>query len=291
MSLVTILTPSYNRCDCLPVLYQSLEMQTNKDFEWLIVDDGSKDNTKNYIEGIARHASFPITYVEKKNGGKHTALNVGIREIATVLTIIVDSDDTLLPHAVELIHQYYFKYKSGNNIAAFTFLKCYKNGKPVISLDKAEFVDSYIEYRIRKNRPGDMAEVFYTTVLKEFTFPEFDGERFLSEDVVWIQIGLKYKFVFINSAIYVCEYLEGGLTDNDKPLKFSSPLGSMLRGKMLMKTECGIKANIRGAIIYNCYKQEVCQTPGIVQITGWWQKALQFCTLPFGRFFNKRWKK
>lgn len=257
MKTVTIITPTYNRAELLKNLYRSLEQQNNKDFEWLIVDDGSTDRTKEVVEEIADKASFHIDYIWKENGGKHTALNVGIKAIHTELTMIVDSDDQLLPNAVDEICKVHHKYSSLDEIGVYSFLRCYSNGKPIVPLDKEEFVDSYVKYRIKENRPGDMAEVFKTFVLKEFPFPEFQGERFLSEDVVWIQIGLKYQYVFINKPIYQCEYLEGGLTANDKPMKFASPCGSMLRGKMLMCKECGIIRNIKGAIIYDCYRRNL----------------------------------
>lgn len=257
MKTVTIITPTYNRAELLKNLYQSLEQQNNKDFEWLIVDDGSTDCTKEAVEEITDNASFHINYIWKENGGKHTALNVGIKTIHTELTMIVDSDDQLLPNAVDEICKVHHKYSSFDKIGVYSFLKCYSNGKPIVSLDKEEFVDSYVKYRIKENRPGDMAEVFKTCVLREFPFPEFQGEKFLSEDVVWIQIGLKYQYVFINKPIYQCEYLEGGLTANDKPMKFASPYGSMLRGKMLMNKECGIVQNFKGAIIYDCYRRNL----------------------------------
>lgn len=257
MKTVTIITPTYNRAELLKNLYQSLEQQNNKDFEWLIVDDGSTDRTKEAVEEITDNASFHINYIWKENGGKHTALNVGIKTIRTELTMIVDSDDQLLPNAVDEICKVHHKYSSFDKIGVYSFLKCYSNGKPIVLLDKEEFVDSYVKYRIKENRPGDMAEVFKTCVLRKFPFPEFQGEKFLSEDVVWIQIGLKYQYVFINKPIYQCEYLEGGLTANDKPMKFASPCGSMLRGKMLMSKECGIIQNLKGAIIYDCYRRNL----------------------------------
>lgn len=290
MPFLTILTPTYNRRDRLPALFQSLQNQAYSNFEWLIVDDGSTDNTQEYIEGLRETAMFPVRYVKKQNGGKHTALNVGVRMTDTPLTIIVDSDDILLPNATELIAVYYQKYSGRKEIGAFTFLKCDQSGKPIVPLDQEEYVDSYIQCRIRENRPGDMAEVFYTSVLKECPFAEFEGERFLSEDVVWIQIGLKYYFVFINLAIYQCEYIVGGLTANDKLIKFASPLGSMLRGKMLMKKECGIKTRLKGAIIYNFYKTNTNGVlPKEVMLETFFDKAMVIATSVLGKYFYHKW--
>ena len=101
MKTVTIITPTYNRAGLLKKLYDSLEKQTKKDFVWLIVDDGSIDNTKEIVREISDCATFNIQYIYKENGGKHTALNLGIKTIQTELAMIVDSDDQLLSNAVE----------------------------------------------------------------------------------------------------------------------------------------------------------------------------------------------
>ena len=292
MNTVTIITPTYNRSDLLEKLYLSLEKQTNKDFLWLIVDDGSTDDTKNMIDCLKKKSSFLIEYIFKRNGGKHTALNYGINVVNTELTMIVDSDDVLLPNAIKEICDIHEKYKNINSIGAYSFLKCFSNGKPIVSLHKEEFVTSYVKYRIKENRSGDMAEVFKTNILKKYPFPVFDNEKFLSEDVVWIQLGLNYKYVFVNKAIYQCEYLDGGLTANDKPMKFASPMGSMMRGKILMNKECGIKQNIKGAIIYECYKKELSNRENDKRLElNLKEKTLCFFTKPMSNYFYKIWKK
>lgn len=288
--LITILTPTYNRCKKLQDLMLSLKRQTNYNFEWLIVDDGSTDNTGTWVKEIEKEIDFSFRLVQKENGGKHTALNVGVANITSKLTIIVDSDDILLPNATQIIEEYYNEYKDDKGIGVFSFLKVFSDGREVVSMDKEEEIQSYIKYRIKYNRPGDMAEVFYTKALKEFPFPEFKGEKFLSEDVVWIQIGKKYKFLFINRPIYQCEYLESGLTANDKKIKFASPLGSMLRGKMLMSKECGIKANIKGAIIYNCYKLEVKSATSNLLKLNTRMNLMVSLTKFLGKIYNKKWK-
>ena len=288
MEMVTIITPTYNRKIELEKLFYSLCRQSNSDFRWLVVDDGSEDETEKYIEDIRRDARFKIDYIKKENGGKHTALNLGIRHVNTQLTMIVDSDDILLPDAVEEISNIYNKYKDNKKIATFTFLKVNVDGKAIVPLEKEEFIANYIEYRIKGNRPGDMAEVFRTSVLKEYPFPEFTRERFMSEDVCWIEIGKKYDSVYVNKAIYQCEYLNDGLTYNDKPLKFKSQKGSMMRGIQLMSRECGIKANIKGAIIYNCYALETDNDK--VSLSSMYEKLLVAITKPLGIYYNKKWK-
>lgn len=291
MKLVTVLTPSYNRGKNLKDLFESLQKQSSYNFIWMVVDDGSKDETETLVKSYIEKANFELVYIKKNNGGKHTALNEGIKKINTTLTFIVDSDDTLLPNAISTIEDYFDKYKDNADIGVFSFLRCKKDGTPIVKAPQDEFVGSYIQTRIVENLPGDMAEVYFTHTLKEFPFPEFPNERFLSEDIVWIQIGEKYKYVFVNKPIYQCEYLEGGLTDSDKSMKFASPLGSMMRGKMLMKKVCGLKVNFKGAIIYNCYKTDVNEMiPEILELQGIYEKFLAFITYPLGKVFYRKWR-
>lgn len=284
--LLTIITPTFNRANTLTRLYESLLIQKSE-FVWMIVDDGSSDNTEDIVSSFINDRKIDIVYLKKINGGKHTALNYGIKLVATELIMIVDSDDILLPNAVQTIEEYYKKYSNNNKISTFTFLKCYSNGTNVVPIEKDEFIENYIKYRIKENRPGDMAEVFRADVLKQYPFPEFYGEKFLSEDVVWIEIGKKFDSVYINIPVYQCEYLDSGLSANDKKMKFASPIGSMLRGKQLMSRECGLKANLKGAIIYSCYSKAVNKNDEI-PIT-FRERFLCFLTSPFAMYFFRKW--
>lgn len=290
--MVTILTPTYNRAYILPELFQSLKEQTCKEFKWLIIDDGSSDNTEEVVKDFQKTADFEVQYIKKQNGGKHTAVNLGVKHVDTVLTFIVDSDDQLLSDAVETVICYYMKYKDKKKIGIYSFLKCYKDGKNVVEAPKNEWIANYIDCRIKGGLPGDMAEVFLTECLKKYPFAEFDGERFLSEDTAWIEISKEYDAIYFNKAIYQCEYMEDGMTANDKPIKFKSPKGSMYRGKQLMYNRCGLKENVRGAIIYNCYKLEVKgEIPSKVRPEGLKQKVLVFLMMPLGHVFHAKWKK
>ena len=106
---LTIMTSTYNRANLLENLYSSLINQTNKDFVWLIIDDGSVDNTKEIVEKLKNENKINIEYLYKKNGGKHTALNIGFENLKTDLTVIVDSDDKITSDAVNVIYKYYQK--------------------------------------------------------------------------------------------------------------------------------------------------------------------------------------
>lgn len=253
---VTIITPTFNRGGVLPGLYKSLQEQTCKEFEWLIVDDGSSDNTKKLVDGwIQSENAFTIRIFYKENGGKHTALNYGIREIDSELTFIVDSDDILTPNAVEVILRYHQRYTDEDSICGYAFLRAYPDGK----INGKEFVPdervaSYIDTRINSDDTmADKAEVYKTEYLKEFPFPEYKGEKFLGEDIVWIRMARKYRMVHVNKAIYVGNYQDDGLTKNRRAHNIMSPVGCMNRAKEFMCPELKARYRIKAALQYTVY--------------------------------------
>ena len=214
--------------------------------------------------------------------------------ISNEITFIVDSDDYLSSDAVKTVCYYCEKYEGNKKIAGISFLRAYPEKKEVIGkqYDETEFISNYIDCRINKKISGDKAEVFFTNILKKFPFPKFEGEMFLSEDIVWIEMAKQYDMVYINEAIYYCDYLEDGLSFNDKKVKFNSPLGSMLRGKQMMYKKIKFKTRVKGSIIYNCYKKEVKgNIPQLVKLKNRSDKLLVIITKFLGEFYNKKWKK
>ena len=253
---LTILTPTFNRGGVLKNLYESLQLQTCKDFEWLIVDDGSNDNTKKFVSSwMENDNGFSISYLYKINGGKHTALNLGIRNIETDLTFIVDSDDTLSEDAVETILRYHRRYDDEENICGYAFLRRFYNGNINGKLFKTdEYIDSYIESRINSDDTfADKAEVYKTKCLKEYPFPEYTGEKFLGEDIVWMRMAKKYLMVHINKAIYIGQYQDDGLTKNRRIHNIKSPIGCMNRAKEFMCKDIKCKYRIKATLQYIVY--------------------------------------
>lgn len=252
---LTIVTPTYNRARVLSNLYKSLQVQTCNDFEWLIVDDGSTDNTQEVVKNWLFNVNIHIKYVYKQNGGKHTALNWAINMVSSELIFIVDSDDVLTNDAVETILRYHRKYESENSICGYSFLRAYPDGK----VNGKKFVPderiaTYIEARINSNDTmADKAEVFKTECLREFPFPEYQGEKFLGEDIVWIQMAKKYSMVHINKIIYMGNYQEDGLTKKRRLHNIESPVGCMNRAIQFMRPEIKTKYRIKGAIQYVIY--------------------------------------
>lgn len=227
MKTLAIITPTYNRAKYLESVYNSLENQTIKDFVWYVVDDGSKDNTCKVVEDLIKKSSFEIVFKSKENGGKHTALNTAYELIKEELTLILDSDDELLPDAVQTILTDYPQIKDNNKICGLGYLKCLKNLKVVgVPYTQNGIVDNFTNQRINKKVYGDKCEVYKSSILKQYKFPEFKGENFVSESVVWCKMSLDYDMKFFNKSIYACEYLEEGLSDNVHKRLFKNPLGA-----------------------------------------------------------------
>lgn len=253
--MVTVLTPTFNREGELRRLWDSLQKQTVKDFEWFVVDDGSTDDTKSLIAQTQEKSDFPIRYIYKSNGGKHTALNVGIQNALGELIFIVDSDDYVTADAIESILKVHNKYKTQKNICGYVFLRAFPNGgingkKFVVNEKKG----SYIDVRINgDDTSSDKAEVFKTRCLREFPFPEYPNEKFLGEDIVWVRMARKYEMIHINKAIYIGNYLDDGLTNNRRKHNIASPVGCMNRAEEFMEPDIKIKYRIKGGLQYIVY--------------------------------------
>ena len=186
MPLITVFTPAYNRAYIIGKLYESLCRQTFRDFEWLVVDDGSTDDTGTLVAKFIAEKKFPIRYFRQGNGGKHRAINRGVREAAGTLFFIVDSDDFLPNDALFRVSVRFDEIRGNNEFAGVCGLKCFLNGKRVGGDCDWKILDcSCLEFRHRHKVRGDMAEVFRTSVMREFPFPEIVNERFCTEALVW----------------------------------------------------------------------------------------------------------
>lgn len=289
--MITVLTPTFNRGG-LQSLWNSLQKQTVKDFEWLVVDDGSTDGTKNLITQLQEKSDFPIRYIYKNNGGKHTALNVGIQTICSELTFIVDSDDCVTDDAIESILKIHKKYRSQNNICGYAFLRAFPDGKVNgKKFDVDEKIGSYIDVRVNGDDTGaDKAEVFKTHCLKEFPFPEYPNEKFLGEDLVWVRMARKYEMVHINKAIYVGNYLEDGLTNNRRKHNIASPIGCMHRAEEFMESDLKTRYRIKGGLQYIVYGR-FAGVKVVDLIRKSRHKVLATVCTPGGLFLHSRWSK
>lgn len=230
MIMVSVFTPAYNRAHTIGRLYDSLCKQSCKDFEWIVVDDGSSDNTSELVTNYKlQNTTFSIRLFPQENGGKHRAINRGVQEARGELFFIVDSDDYLTSDAIAWIASTYPQIKGNDAFAGLSGLRIHPDGTKIGGGENFGVVDiDAIQFRNKLHIPGDMAEIYRTEVLKQYPFPDFPGEKFCSEGVIWGRIAKKYKLRYFYKGIYICEYLDGGLSATRYACRVNSPEYSML---------------------------------------------------------------
>lgn len=223
---ITVFTPTYNRAYIIHNLYKSLQRQTFKDFEWLIVDDGSTDGTEALVcKWKKENNFFMIRYYKTKNGGKCRAINRALELAEGKLFFTVDSDDYLTNDALEKLNQWEAELPRNG-------LYCGVAGNLGISPDKAtnsHFSGEYFEGTALDryhNVDGERAMAFYTDVHRKYRYPEFQGEKFMTEAVTWNRMANDgYKMRFYNDIIWIYEYKEDGLTKSGSRLFLDNPRG------------------------------------------------------------------
>lgn len=259
---ITILTPTYNRASLLPRLFDSLLRQTNKDFEWIVVDDGSTDDTRDVVANLKEKCggAFPMGYVYKANGGKHMAINIGAERARGELLFIADSDDLLTDDALETVANSWHDISDDKSFAGIAGLDIAMDTREVIGSGlPQEHIDcNAIDIRYRHHVTGDMKEVFRTEVLREFPFPEFAGERFCPEQLVWFRMARRYKLRYINKPIYIADYQPDGITAGITRARMRNPSASMLTYAEL--TECPVPFLVKVKAAINFWRFWHCRT-------------------------------
>ena len=286
MPFISILTPTYNRGKLLLPLYDSLKNLTFKDFEWLIVDDGSEDDTEQYALSWIAHnienAEFPIRYIKKSNGGKHTAINRGVREASGELILILDSDDTLPADSLATVAQYYEQCKGYKECAGVCGLMAHHGGQLIgTGFPKEPMYESALQFRYAEkgNVTGDLLEVYKTSVMREFPFPEIENEKFCPESLVWNRIANKYKLFCFNKVIYYRDYLEGGLTSKIVKIRMNSPVASTMTYAEMLDYNISLKWKIRSAINYWRFKYCIMNKSLKAPAVKWYWKIFQIIGL------------
>lgn len=228
---VTVFTPTYNRAYIIENLYKSLKRQTEFEFEWLVIDDGSNDETESLFEKwINENNNFQIRYMKKENGGKHRAINKGVDLAEGELFFIVDSDDYIVENAIESIIKWEKSICNSNEkFIGIAGLRGYDNNKIIGSTFNGRYIDATSIERKKYNILGDKAEVFYTEILRKFKFPEIENEKYITESIVWDRIAFNgYKIRWFNEIVYICNYLNDGLTNSGQKLFLDNPKGYAL---------------------------------------------------------------
>lgn len=254
MSELTILTPCYNRLTRVKKLLKSLENQTSFDFQWLVIDDGSTDGTKQWFEQLnTSFYSFEVDYYYKENGGKHTALNYSHQFIKGKYIVIVDSDDILIDRAVEMILTYWEKYADNKKISGITFQRGYlttyqKFDTNITNTEKSTFAEM-----TNKGMSGDHCETFRSDLFKSKKFPVFKNENFVAEGAMWYLITKNYYVIYVDEIIYLAEYLDGGLTRSGRKLRITNPKGSQWHAEVFLDSEFNFKIRLKNALLFDTY--------------------------------------
>ena len=230
---LSIITPAYNRAHTLGELKKSIAGQTFRDFEWIVIDDGSTDDTSHLLHEWENDPDLNLVHTRQENGGKHRALNAALKCARGELIFIVDSDDRLPPNALETIHSVWAKIppeEKAGQIAGIIGLKADVEGNIIGEtlphhVHTADALTLTYRYGIR----GDKAEVFRADVLKRFPFPEFEGEKFLTEAIVWYRIARAgYALYLVNAILYETSYHADGLSARSLQLRIANIQGTLL---------------------------------------------------------------
>lgn len=227
--MLTIFTPTYNRAEEIKRLYNSLKQQNNKDFEWIVIDDGSSDNTAKVMAEILSEKILDINFSSQENSGKMKAHNRGVEKARGELFVCVDADDWLTPDAVGQIMAH--RDKIGDSSVAGMLFNDFDGISDKIvgsQFPWDEKLCSYYDVYNKEGVTGDKTPVFKTDVLKEFPFPEIEGEKFVPEALVNYRISDKYVMLCINVAIKRVEYLADGYSNNYFNICRKNPIGQTI---------------------------------------------------------------
>ncbi len=225
----TIFIPTYNRAHTLPRALNSIERQTFRDFEVLIIDDGSTDGTQKLVRQWQRQALFPIVYKWQENQGKNAAHNAALPRIRGRFTVILDSDDALASEALARLKHHWNAIPDAQKaqFAGVEGLCAHMDDDRIAgSRFPEDIMDSnYLDIRKKYGVTGDKKGAVRTNILREFPFPRISGEKHIRESLLWKRISQKYQFRYINEVIQLIEYQAGGLSANTFNLRMRNPQG------------------------------------------------------------------
>jgi len=250
MKSLTIFTPTYNRAYILIQLYNSLKFQTSKDFVWLIVDDGSTDNTTELVEKWIIENLIEIEYYKQENSGKSMAHNKGVELTKTELFTCVDSDDFLTSTAVDdVLKCWGSKNKMG--IVGILAYKGLPNGKILTSMKKTSIELTTLKAAYAKHGlRGDTMLIFKTNILSKYKFPKFKDEKFVPEAYLYDLIDRDGELFMLRKVLYYCEYLDDGYTKNMAKLLIENPNGYLAYIKQRLILNINLKDKILDTIRY-----------------------------------------
>lgn len=251
---ITIFTPSYNRAYLLRTLYESLTSQSYKEFEWLIVDDGSSDQTKELVNSLIAEGKINISYIYQENQGKHIAINTGLDHAQGELFFMIDSDDYAAPEALATLWHHWEKIRHDNNFGGIIGQKNYTDGQVVGSTIDYKILDcKYMKYTYR----GDKALIFKTSIFRQYKFPRYPSEYFCDEALIWNRISGPYMLRFVSDVLMIGDYINDGLTQKMTLLRYNNYQATMLYFKEVANNkEVPLKNRIKALNNYWRYSKK-----------------------------------
>lgn len=225
---ISILTATYNRSEYLDTLYQSLIKNSNFDvkLEWLIMDEGSTDDTKDKIESYSKNSLIEIKYFFQENQGKMTAINNLVGHVTGDLIIECDSDDCLSSTAIKVINEKYSSIENTDNIYALVFLKYNHNFCNIGTMFKEdEYMSTMFDLYFKDGITGDKALVFISDIRKRYTYIIEENEKFGTQSRMYNQMDKSYNIMCFNHPIMICTYLDEEYSKNIFKLFMENPNG------------------------------------------------------------------
>lgn len=246
--LLTIFTPTYNRARLLPRLYESLCRQTCKDFCWLVVDDGSNDETRALVTSWIEAGDLSIRYEYKENGGMHSAHNVAYRVIDTELNTCIDSDDAMPEDAVEKILRFWKEF-GGSHVAGIVGLDIQKNGMVIGSRFPDGMASMTLTDFYHHGGRGDKKLVYRTDLMKSLPeYPEFANERYVGLVYKYMLADLQCPLLLLNEPLVIVEYQPDG-SSNTMWLQYGRhPQGFAFLRRETMKYNPYLRERFKAAI-------------------------------------------
>lgn len=253
--LISVITPTYNRAYILGKCYESLLKQTSQDFEWVVVDDGSTDNTEELVKSFIKENEIKIKYIKQENGGKHIAHNTAVLHSEGELVVCLDSDDLLTEDAIEVAIDFWEKNAQPHNTGILAKRGDMVERKPICS-DLPEGISELTMFDLTNKYgfEGDTILYFRRELLEENLFKSFKGERFIPETNMYVEIDKHGTMLLLDKVLYLCEYLPDGLTAKYHSLLVNNPNGTAdtYYKQMCMARE--IKTKLKYAVLTNIYK-------------------------------------
>lgn len=250
--MISIITPTYNRAKLLKRCYESLYIQTSNDFEWIIIDDGSEDNTEEIVRQFIDEGLVNIIYIKQKNQGKHVAHNTGVLNSSGELILCLDSDDFLDKDAIKYTNELWNKANKKDIIGILM-----PRGDVSRNRMCSEFpnihTSTFFNLVHKYSFTGETALFFKSEILKNNLFKQFEGEKFLTEISLYYYIDKYGEMWLDNKILYYCEYQENGLTSNYQTLMYNNPKGAFYTYLLCYDRCDDFLQKIKYAIIANSF--------------------------------------